>query len=127
MEPHVSDMREGATVAQFGKKLKELILNGTITPDTDPDVAREKVKTALSASGLELKPGVNLHVHQNDADNYHITLPHKEQLEKTEQTIANGDYVLPDKFDFACAAQNPASALDFYDFRLGDYVLQHCQ
>lgn len=129
MDPHVDGMTDTAKVKMFGNKIKELVLAGTISPATDPDKDRQQVEAALSASGLKLKAGVRLHVHQHDSDNYHVTLPHKEQLEKTDARIAAQKYVLPDGYGFACLPQpqTEPDTLDFYDFRLGDYVLQHCQ
>ena len=121
MPVHVTDGGDGPALAKFGKTLRDLIEAGQTPTQT-------QVRNAINASGLSISDDIEISVNQNTNSVLHVTLPSPEQLASKISTIEAGNYVLNDVFCEFCNNGNPTKdeALDFYNFRLGDYVLQHC-
>mgnify|MGYP000268274926 CR=1 FL=1 len=124
MASHLNDLiGSHAAVKQAGKNIAALIMTGSKpTPN--------EIRHAILSAGLSFSnPAVELKVDQCTDTVFAIALPSKAQLEATRATIAGtGEYVLPTPFKehIETPATDPDDLLDFYDFRLGDYVLQHC-
>ena len=122
MSAHIDGMStNGPAVQQFGEKLKDMILTGNKPTDAE-------IRAEIIAAGLTIATSVTIHVHQNTSNELHIALPSKEQLESILAKISAGNYTLNPNFEAFVSKTNPSEdeTLDFYDFRLGDYALQHC-
>lgn len=106
-----------------GEKIAELILAG-------PKPTPAQIRQAILDAGLTFSnAAVELRVDQCTDTVFAISLPSKAQLEATRAKIeADEQYLLPSLF--VDHVENPPTSKDdhlkFYDFRLGDYVLQHC-
>lgn len=122
MSAHIDGMStNGPAVQQFGEKLRDMILTGN-----KPTAAA--IRDEIVDAGLTIAASVTIHVHQNTSNELHIALPSKEQLESILAKISAGNYTLNPNFEAFVSKTNPSKdeTLDFYDFRLGDYALQHC-
>lgn len=122
MPAHIGGMStNGPAVQQFGEKLRDLILTGNKPTEAE-------IRAEIIAAGLTIANSVTIHVHQNTPSELHIALPSKEQLESIRGKISAGNYTLNPNFEAFVSKVNPTESetLEFYDFRLGDYALQHC-
>lgn len=127
----ILNLDDEAVVRRVGALFRDWALNGL--PDGgDP----RKIKEHLEAAGLRFRPGIRkVKIRQNDDSVTHMAIPSAAQmkgmLDKLKSDYYSGGYKykLPKTFEdyFQNGSNyNEKQLLDFYDFRLGDYVLQHC-
>lgn len=120
--PHVHDMHDCGALELLGKGLTTLIQTENVTDET--------VTQAITDAGLTIGPDISVNVHQNDTNTMHVALPSKVQLEHIHEDMVTNAYQLcPNfcEFDQLSPEQQKATGLEFYNFRLGDYVIQHCR
>lgn len=119
-----------------------LIRGWALAPQNPPpqgidSIGGKTIKAHLESAGIEFAPSVTRVVlHQSTNTEMHIVLSPKDSLQSALDDInANPsgyeitgpikDIVL-DRRDHGTNFDEPHEVLPFYDFRIGDYTLQHC-
>lgn len=129
----IQNLNDPATVTAAG----ELFRSWTMDPTQWQGLSDAQVLDALKKAGLKFEPSVTgVHVMQSTTSTLQIRLPPAECLQQGRDDIEDNhtDYKLPDIItDFVEDRRTggplydePHEVLHFYDFRLGDYTLQHC-
>lgn len=131
----IKNLDKSDVVKKAGELLKEWALDdGTDDSKTHWwDMTPEQRLDALKATGLEFEGSVKrISIFQSDEATLKLTLPPAECLRVALDEIATNPrgYRITDIYvDFV---KNPTKydesheLLPFYDFRIGDYILQHC-
>ena len=130
MVDSLMDLRNPAVVRRAG----EVFERWTLNPDTVPKTADGgqdtiAIKAALEAVGVAFVASVErVHIHHFEATDVHLSLPMAENIQARLEKNERGDvYNLPSPYtELAPNQTDPAILKEFYRFRLGDYVLQHC-
>ncbi|HEU0222884.1 MAG TPA: peroxidase family protein, partial [Paracoccaceae bacterium] len=125
----VTNLNDEAVMQKAGALLRQWALGLVPIPKT-----AEERREALEAEGVRFQPSVTgVEVHQNTSTVMNIALPSatqlQGQLDRLGSYTTGAGYRLPHRFgDFLENADGYTKdqLLEFYDFRLGDYVLQHC-
>lgn len=121
---------EPAMLEEVGRLIRSWVASGTVPTE-------QEAFDALSAIGIEFDGNVTkVRVVPYEEDTAIIALPPKASLDCIYDKIENDekfrrDYSLGAPFIAIANSQGkdkPANVMrDFYDFRLGEYSLQHCE
>jgi len=114
------DLSDHAAVGRVGKLLQKWVEDPKTIPATPEDALAEIQGTGIGTAALE-----RVHVHKNTETDFHISLPTADQLKEVLQDI--NSYLLPDPYKDFAAAPDQFDRKEFYQYRMGDYTLQHCR
>ena len=133
----ITNLDDTTILRAVGAKVREWILTKELPPNGTEEIDGTKVIDLLKQAGLQFVPSVTkVVVHQSTDSVLHIVLSHKGALQSGLAAIeANpeGYNIQPHYREFVrdreanggnFVSRDQVKA--FYDFRIGDYTLQHC-
>ncbi|QDL94951.1 hypothetical protein FDP22_24130 (plasmid) [Paroceanicella profunda] len=135
MPSHVFNMNDPVVLRAMGALVRKWVLKDKVPVGDSKGALKDMYKAGITLQdkdGNELERKhcpIKVIVHQNSEDEFHIVVPAKEQLEDILDRVENDPgYTLDQEFMtfLMPPAKTKEQRMSFYDFRLGDYVLQHC-
>lgn len=134
----ITNLDQPAIVRKAGALIRTWALNLTLQPGGTETIGGTSVRALLEAEGVTFAdPNIRVVLHQSTETELHIHLPPKASLETAIQEITANplgysiavpyrDFIVDKICSGGQGFDTPAEILPFYDYRIGDYTLQHC-
>lgn len=129
----IQNLDQVPPIRRVGAKLREWTFDNSLWEGKTP----QQIKDELADEGLEFDNGVDgVVVTQSQNNMLHIVLPPADSLTSVIKEIKTDPpnykiqkhyfHFVRDRDSGGDLFDEESEVLDFYDFRLGDYTLQHC-
>lgn len=134
----ITNLDQPAVVRAAGALIRTWAVNLTLPAGGTDQIGGTSVRDLLAAAGVTFAdPSIRVVLHQSTDTELHIHLPPKASLETAIQEITANplgysiaapyrDFIVDKICNGGQGYDQPNEILPFYDYRIGDYTLQHC-